>query len=267
MSMEPKHSLNRRSFMQTGALAAVAAGGISCATAGKSKTASILNYNPEMKYRRLGDTDIHLSVISMGGLVMEEPVHHYAIDHGVNLVHISTSYIGGQAIQKLGNVLKTRRSEVYVALKDNFAVGEFAPEKLDEVLSILNTDYVDFFMFNRHKKDEGKDPKIREIFEKYREMGKVRYAGLTSHGEVKETIGAGIQSGMFDLVNPVLNQPSFEAIQPELQAAREAKNRRHGNEDHERYRRYRPGDCLPQKSAGQSRCHNRCKRNRRFRTL
>ncbi len=64
---------------------------------------------------------------------MMEPVHHYAIDRGVNLVHIAADYLGGRAIVALGNVLKTRRKDVYLAVKDNFS-------DIDETLKILNTD-------------------------------------------------------------------------------------------------------------------------------
>lgn len=86
-----------------------------------------------MRYRPVGDTGIQLSVISLGGSVMMEPVHHYAIDRGVNLVHIAADYLGGRAIVALGNVLKTRRKDVYLAVKDNFS-------DIDETLKILNTD-------------------------------------------------------------------------------------------------------------------------------
>ena len=59
----------------------------------------ILNYNPAMKYRPMGNTGVLVSEISLGGLVMAESVHRYAIEHGVNLVHVGWDYLGGQSIK------------------------------------------------------------------------------------------------------------------------------------------------------------------------
>jgi predicted aldo/keto reductase-like oxidoreductase len=172
----------------------------------------ILNYQPGMNYRRVGNTEIALSVISLGGLVITESVHHYAIDRGVNLVHMSIDYSGGQAAQMLAKVLKSKRDRVYVALKADFS-------SLEEALRHLNIDYADFLMFPRHGAGAASDPRIPEIFEDYQKQGKVRFAGLTSHGQVKKATAAGIQSGFYTLVMPSLSQPNFEAMGPELQAA------------------------------------------------
>jgi predicted aldo/keto reductase-like oxidoreductase len=167
-----------------------------------------------MKYRQMGTTDVYLSVISLGGLVMEEAVHHYAIDHGVNTVHMADDYLGGQAVKVLGRVLRTRRDRVYVALKDSF-------DDLDAALRALNTDYVDFLMFNRHSETEAQDSRVRETFERYRKQGKVRFCGLTSHENVKTATRAGVESGMYSIVMPALNQPSLEAMDAELRLAQQ----------------------------------------------
>ena len=100
-----------------------------------------------------------------------------AIERGVNLVHVSTGYLGGKSIQMLGNVLKTRRDQVYVALKDNF-------DNLDDVLRTLNTDHVDFIMFNRHSEDSARDPRIREQFEKL--SANLARAAITAQGAIAE---------------------------------------------------------------------------------
>ena len=227
------NALSRRRFLCTSAIAATIASVETESYAENEKIADgkkidpkqILNYQPEMAYRQLGDTGVCLSVISMGGLVNNEDgaIHAYAIDHGVNLVHISTSYLGGRSIESLGKVMQSRREKVYIALKDNlfdgsdYEKGDFS--KLDDVLRTLHTDHVDFLMFNRHSADSARDPSIQKSFERLKQSGKVRFSGLTSHGDVKEATGAGIRSGMYHLVNPVLNQPSLESLQEELRLA------------------------------------------------
>jgi predicted aldo/keto reductase-like oxidoreductase len=174
----------------------------------------ILNQQDGMKYRRLPAAGISFSEISLGGMALQDAVHHYAIERGVNLVHMASSYIGGRAIYTLGEVLKTKRDKVYLALKDDY-------RSLDEALKILNTDYVDFLMFNRHSPDAAKDPQIPEMFEAIKKQGKARFCGLTVHGNVKATVAAGIESGYYSLIMATLNQPNLEAIGEELSLARE----------------------------------------------
>jgi uncharacterized protein len=167
-----------------------------------------------MNYRRLGSTDVYMSVFSLGGYYVTEPVFRYALDRGVNTIHTCLHYLEGQSIRALGTLLKGQRERVYIALKDEF-------RHLDEALRELDTDYVDFLMFNRHGMPVAGDPKIADIYERYREQGKVRYAGLTSHGDVKNATRAGIQSGMYHLVMPALSQPNYQAMDSELRLAQE----------------------------------------------
>ena len=212
--------MNRRGFFSSGVLGAMAMGAsplralrggwdISSAEAPK-----ILNYNPAMKYRPMGNTGVYVSEISLGGLVMAESVHRYAIEHGVNLVHVAWDYLGGQAIKTLGAGLKSMRDRIYIALKDDYP-------SIDEALKVLNTDHVDFLMFNRHWAFTASDARVAETFEKLKNQGKVRFAGLTSHANVKDATGAGIRSGYYNVVMPVLNQPNLEAMAEELRLAQQ----------------------------------------------
>jgi predicted aldo/keto reductase-like oxidoreductase len=210
--------LTRRSFLQAGVMAAVAAGIVPGRTAASDQAAAapdpktIRNYQSGMVYRRLGTTDVYLSVLSLGGLAMVESVDEYAIDKGVNLVHAAEGYLGGRSIVSYGNILKRRRDKVYVALKNDF-------RNLDDALRTLNTDYVDFLMIEGHSVAAAADPRNLELFERYKKQGKVRYLGMTSHSSVKEATSAGIESGMYVMVMPALNQPAFEAMTEELRLA------------------------------------------------
>jgi hypothetical protein len=212
--------MNRRTFFSSGVLGAVAAGLSPIhALAAKGDNSSppppkILNYNPAMRYRPMGNTGVLVSEISLGGLVMAESVHRYAIEHGVNLVHVAWDYLGGQSIKTLGAGLRSMRDRIYIALKDDYP-------SIDEALKVLNTDHVDFLMFNRHWAFSATDARIAETFEKLKNQGKVRFAGLTSHGNIKGATAAGIRSGFYNVVMPVLNQPNLEALAEELRLARQ----------------------------------------------
>ncbi len=212
-----KKKINRRTFLRTQALSALAMGGMVSAL-GRSKenkeqpAEQILNYQPEMTYRQIGNSGIWLSLLSLGGLDVVPEVHDYAIEKGVNLVHISTGYKGGTSIRNLAKVLKRKRNKVYVAVKDNFS-------HIDEVLDLLGIETIDFLMFNRHRSNAVDDERIAEEFEQYRKAGKVRYAGLTSHGQVQACTRIGIESGLYSAVMPSLSQPGWDEMQKELDLA------------------------------------------------
>jgi predicted aldo/keto reductase-like oxidoreductase len=223
-----KSGLSRRDFLKNGAYAAAAMGMLPGAKkapkvqepvaepkAGpKVDPSKILNYHPDMRYRRLGNTDIYLSVISLGGIGIDKSVMMYGIDKGINCLHTSNRYSGGNSIKMLGELLKTKRDRVYVALKDTF-------DNIDDDLQILNTDHVDFVMFNRHSESAVLDPGVFEDFAKYKKEGKALYAGLTSHDNVKACVAAAIQCGKYALIQPTLNRNAFDSMQPELQMAAE----------------------------------------------
>ena len=199
---------NRREFIR-----GVVAAGLCAAPAAAAN--NILNYSEGMAYRPLGTTGHSVSLLSMGGLVMVEPVYHYAIEHGLNFVDTSPSYRGGMAIQQLGNVLRSKRSKVYVACKYH----SYLP--FEDNLRDLKTDYVDFIVFNHHEREEALHNDDAEVFEKLKRAGKVRFAALMTHGDIKDVLAAAIRNGMYSFVTPALNQGGLEAYDSEVRAARE----------------------------------------------
>jgi len=211
-----RNLVSRRSFMKTSA-AAFAAGGL---LPGKDaekpgsdpNPKDILNYHPDMVYRKLGNTGLFVSVISLGGIGLIRQVASYALDRGVNLIHMSTTYNHGKAVRELKEALKGKRQRVYIALKDTF-------DRIDDVLSILGTDTIDILMFNRHSEEKVSDPKIRDMFESLKNQGKVRLAGLTSHDQVKACVARAVRDGFFHVLQPVLNQPALEAMDLDLRGA------------------------------------------------
>jgi predicted aldo/keto reductase-like oxidoreductase len=110
--------------------------------------------------------------------------------------------------------MRTKRDKVYIALKDTF-------RNIDDDLKTLNTESVEFLMFNRHRKNEVENPKLRETFDMLKNRGKVRLAGLTPHDDVKECMKAGIDAGFFSILMPVLNQSAFQSMDLELRRAEE----------------------------------------------
>jgi len=177
----------------------------------------ICNYQKDMLYRRMGNEDVWFSVISLGGGGLKEALAYHAIDRGVNLVHMAAGYAAGNSLDMLASVLKNRKNRIYVALKDGFS--REAPDDIDPVLKRLGIDTVDFIMFNRHRAERVADPAIRERFETWKAQGKVRYAGLTTHEDVKACLAAGIDFGLYSVIQPALPQSGLEMSVEELKKA------------------------------------------------
>lgn len=104
-----------------------------------------------MQYKRLGRTNLQISEISYGGLALyyverDEAIAliNTAIDRGIN--YIDCDEAGNQFVpakvyedtrDKLGEVLKTRRNEIYVGIKCMFARKDEVARDIDRALEYI----------------------------------------------------------------------------------------------------------------------------------
>ncbi len=160
-----KKTISRRKFIRLMGNV-VLGGGVLCAPAFGKQTvdtggnaSKIRNFNSGMAYRRVGETDVNVSVFSLGTGDENEEILNKGIQMGINLIHTSTNYAKGKSIKAVANAIKGRREDVHIAIKDSF-------KSIESALEILGTDYVDFVMFNRHNAEDfhKEIPKIRNRF-------------------------------------------------------------------------------------------------------
>ncbi|MHC4445457.1 MAG: aldo/keto reductase [Planctomycetota bacterium] len=215
-------NLSRRSLLGLTSKAAIAAAvgnevlaktdtSSSSSSPADDKTSKIINYNPKMKYRRLGKTGLMLSEISLGGhwknrdagsfwrhFVDEKvpgdvaknrtEVISACIDAGINYLDSAT---GGECLA-YGVALKGRR-EKFIVGADDHRLCLRPPENrnvstqtrnIEECLRQLQTDYMDIWRVQarqsgRHELTDV-EPAI-EAAEKARKAGKIRHFGISSH--------------------------------------------------------------------------------------
>jgi len=199
--MEDKR-VTRRRFMRDSAIAAagVAVGfgavGRSSKAVGESivNTSRILNYNPNMEYRRLGKTNLMVSAVCLGGHSRSNQqerteIISRCIDAGINYVDSCTR---GEVIRD-AKALKGRREKMYMALShcgneirfENFRTSKKLLEVLDGLLKESNQEYTDLWRITcyepggRHTFNTACE--TVEALEKAKKQGKARFIGFSTH--------------------------------------------------------------------------------------
>jgi len=146
-----------------------------------------------MERRRLGKTDLLLSLFGLGGfhlveLFRDDAVRlvHLYLDLGGNYIETAESYGHGDSEAKIGEVLKTRRHECFVATKSQKRTKTEILQSLEESLRRLNTDHVDLFFIHELNRFETLEAITTpggalEGLERAKREGKVRYVAFSSH--------------------------------------------------------------------------------------
>ncbi len=198
--MDNRIRQDRRAFLKGGAAAAVFAGA-ALPPAATASTAQTMPTNPRtqdaMPTRNLGRTGYKVGIFSLGGQAALEkpnnadaavPIIHRALDLGVNYLDTSSIYGGPMRWSEryLGEVMKTRRGEAFLATKTKERTRDGSMRMIDESLRLLNTDRVDLWQLH----DVGTITDVSQIFAKggaiealveMQQQGVVRFLGVTGH--------------------------------------------------------------------------------------
>lgn len=220
---DEKQGVNRREFLKTGGAATV---GFLAHTlvAPESRALPPLPENPvtpqAMPTRNLGRTGYRTGIFSLGGqAAVEQPnnealavaIVEKALDLGVNYVDTAAAY-GGNArwSQKyIGQVMKRRRKEVFLASKTHDRTRDGSLKLLEESLTLLNTDHLDLWQVHNLARLE----QVEQIFAKdgameallqAREQKMVRFLGISGHADPEVLIEA-IRRFPFDTLLLALN--------------------------------------------------------------
>ena len=190
---------SRRQFLRSCSAAALGAGVGLPKLGWGSVGASVREYRRNgMVYRRLGQTDLFLSILSFGSHTDPSfKVHHgdrvvlneegqairdrqvaRALDYGVNMVDVYESE--GQW-EPMARLVRSRRKNVLISTCRQFA--QFVGDDIDQAVKLFG--YIDLYRIY-----PGEGPKVDEkmlldwdVLRKAKEAGKVRAIGIATHGE------------------------------------------------------------------------------------
>jgi len=209
-----KQVLKRREFLfntvQTVAAAGIAVPGLALgkayadqAGAGPAKTQTPV----ALEYRLLGKTGMKVTTVSYGAMrTRDEAVIQKALDLGINYIDTARGYLGGMSESIIGNIMKTRRKETYLATK--FKPGTVAEilELVETSLKALQTDHIDVIQAHGlGTLEQIKNPDILEALTKLKKDGKVRFVGFSTHRNMTELIREATKMKFYDTVLTTYN--------------------------------------------------------------
>jgi aryl-alcohol dehydrogenase-like predicted oxidoreductase len=150
-----------------------------------------------MEYRRLGNSGLKVSEIGLGGNSFgrradEETsvaVINHALSMGINYIDTADMYDRGRSEEFVGKAVKSQRSDVIIATKFGYAMGDGPNERggsrhyimkaVDASLRRLQTDYIDLYQIHLPDPTTPIEETLRAMDDLVR-AGKVRYIGCSN---------------------------------------------------------------------------------------
>lgn len=147
-----------------------------------------------MKYRKLGKTNLNVSEISFGGIMlMDTPqpeadkIVEDAVKNGINFFDVGPTY--GNAQNILGPALKPYRDKVYLANKtEPGQTKDQVRRDMEKSLELLDTDFFDLYQLHEVTDEDalnkalGSGGALEAIIEA-REEGLIKNIGFSAHKE------------------------------------------------------------------------------------
>ena len=151
-----------------------------------------------MQTRRLGNSDLVISVVGLGGnnfggridLAAARAVVHKALDLGVTLIDTADSYGNrGGSEEALGQILGARRNDIVLASKFGLQMDDagllkgasrgYIMRAVEASLARLRTDRIDLYQLHRPDVNTPIEETLRALHDLV-QQGKVRYIGCSN---------------------------------------------------------------------------------------
>ena len=181
-----------------------------------------------MKYRKLGDSDLEVSEISLGswltygvGVEAEKAraCLEEAFNQGINFIDTANIYGRGAAETFLGEALQSHPRDAYVlATKLYFPMTDTdyglsraqIEKQLDDSLKRLRTDYVDLYQCHRYDSATPLEETM-EALTRAVESGKTRYIGFSewSAEQIRDALNLSKERGFAKFVS---SQPQYSLL-------------------------------------------------------
>ncbi|KAI9374711.1 NADP-dependent oxidoreductase domain-containing protein [Aspergillus egyptiacus] len=194
--------------------------------------------SPEMIYRRLGNSGLHVSVISLGGWITfggdvsedaTEACMKQAYDLGINFFDTAEGYAGGKSEIVMGKAIKNlgwKRNDVVISTKLNWGAAhgnvkvnniglsrKHIVEGTRASLERLQLDYVDIIYAHRPDRLTPMEEVVR-AFNFVIDKGWAFYWGTSEWSADEITEACGIAKSL-GLIAPIVEQPLYNMLDRE----------------------------------------------------
>ncbi len=154
-----------------------------------------------MEHRTLGRTGLQVSPLCLGAMMFGPwgndyradsiRIIHRALDAGINFVDTADVYSAGMSEEIVGDALKDRRDDVFLATKFFMPMSQDDPNMrggsrrwiiraVEDSLRRLGTDYIDLYQVHRPSPDTDVEETLGALSDLVHQ-GKVRYLGSSSY--------------------------------------------------------------------------------------
>ena len=183
-----------------------------------------------MEKRRLGRTDMDVTVLGFGGAGLAgddfaniDRVLNSALDAGINVIDTAECYQGGE--ESIGKALSKRRDEFFLFTKcghprgigsEDWSTGSIL-ESIERSLRRLQTDHIDLIQLHGCSEAVLKKGDAISALEDARKRGWVRYFGYSGDNQPARLA---IECGAFDALQISINIADQEAVSDIVPTAR-----------------------------------------------
>lgn len=159
-----------------------------------------------MEYRQIGDSNLKVSVIGLGGNIFghftnfeeTKKIIDFALENGINFIDTANVYSNGLSEEYIGRAIEGKRDKIIIATKaglqsyetpENKFTYDYIIKSVDESLKKLKTNYIDLYQVHSYDLSVPLNETMRALNELI-EAGKVRYIGCSNYtlNNLKEAI-------------------------------------------------------------------------------
>ncbi len=196
-----------------------------------------------MKYRRLGSTELPISVVGIGTwqfggewgrdyqVTDVRAILDRARDLGINLLDTAECYGDHVSERLIGEAIEGRRDEWFIATKfghrylhdfqrDQLWSADDVLRQLDASLAALRTDYVDLYQFHSGSSEAFDNPELWQVLAEQVKAGRIRHLGISigKNDDVDQTsrardVGAEAIQVVYNRLDRTPEQDVFPACQ------------------------------------------------------